>query len=126
MRGPWRAWGVSLIGALFAAHLGQNLEEGYVWLDWFSIPQLTMRKSGEETDMEVRVQHAIWSIPAYVDAANIFLVLCPPAQHVDTKEPCSAQLGCGGCNPRPHSGHTLLGVRFALEPSLHHWEGVPG
>lgn len=68
----------------------QKIANGYIWLDWASIPQLTMRV-GDEPSMEQEVQNAIESIPAYADASDMFMVLCPPVRHVDTMEMCSRE-----------------------------------
>ena len=38
--------------------------------------------------MEADVKKAVDSIPSFVDAADMFLVLCPPAEHVDTEVVC--------------------------------------
>ena len=66
----------------------REIESGYLWLDWLSIPQITVRRSGEDPDMGTDVKMAVDSIPAYVDAADIFVVLCPSLQHHNTLEPC--------------------------------------
>lgn len=62
-----------------------RLRTGYIWLDWFSIPQSTMSREGDE-DVSADVQAAIASIPAYVDAADLFAVVCPPARRLETQE----------------------------------------
>lgn len=67
----------------------EKIADAWLWLDWFSIPQLSMCKSGEALDIEKQVQDAIWSIPAYADRCNIFLALCPNLKHADTHELCS-------------------------------------
>ena len=41
--------------------------------------------------MDSNVKRAVDSIPAYVEAADLFVVLCPSAQHIDTHEVCDQQ-----------------------------------
>lgn len=69
----------------------RKIENGFLWLDWASIPQLTMRSPGESPDMEEHVQQAIQSIPSYADASDMMFVLCPPLQHLHTREMCSRE-----------------------------------
>ncbi|CAL1145700.1 unnamed protein product [Cladocopium goreaui] len=52
-----------------------------IWYDFFSIPQLEMRKaSAAGTDL----QNAVHSIPTYVMRSKFFIVLAPPIEHADT------------------------------------------
>ena len=68
-------------------------EEPSTRFDWFSIPQITTRMlgsndsdlSGPRRDM----QNAVDSIHAYVEASDMFLVLCPSVQHTDRGEICN-------------------------------------
>lgn len=55
-----------------------------IWYDFFSIPQLEMRKaSAAGTDL----QNAVDSIPTYVMRSKFFIVLAPPIEHADTGQP---------------------------------------
>ena len=47
-----------------------------------------MRCALDNPDMDSDIKHAVDSIPAYVDAADLFVVLCPSLQHSDTQEVC--------------------------------------
>ena len=47
-----------------------------------------MRCAGDDLDIGSDAKRAVDSIPAYVDAADLFVVLCPAAQHIDTQELC--------------------------------------
>lgn len=69
----------------------KKIENGFLWLDWASIPQLSMRSAGEWPNMEEHVQQGISSIPAYADASDMMFVLCPPLQHSQTEEVCSLE-----------------------------------
>lgn len=58
-----------------------QLAEGYIWFDWFSIPQITARScSLGAAVMQDEVRRAVDSIPSYVEAADFFVVLCPSLQ----------------------------------------------
>ena len=49
------------------------VRDGYVWLDWFSVPQNPAKHTNQ-------VQ-AIQSIPSYVESCNMFLALVPRLPH---------------------------------------------
>ena len=68
-----------------------QLAKGYIWFDWFSIPQITVRRVGDNPDMRSDVKRAVDSIPAYVEAADLFIVACPSWPHADTGETCTQQ-----------------------------------
>ena len=61
--------------------------------DWFSIPQITPRMLGcnvsDMSNTRSDMQKAVDSIHAYVEASDIFLVLCPSVQHTDRGEICN-------------------------------------
>jgi len=64
-----------------------NLKEnGYIWYDYFGVPQLQAR--GKQADA-ADTQSAVDSIPAYIEACSCFLVLAPWCEHNDTNEVCS-------------------------------------
>lgn len=64
-----------------------KISSGYVWFDWTSIPQITMR-TGDGDDTGSDMLKAVNSIPAYVEAADIFLVLCPVERHSESGQLC--------------------------------------
>ncbi|CAK9020384.1 unnamed protein product [Durusdinium trenchii] len=68
----------------------QRIERGYLFVDWFAIPQITARKHGiNEDDTRSNAARAVQSIPAYVEAADLFLALVPELPHADTGLTCS-------------------------------------
>lgn len=72
-----------------SAEVTKQLQDGYIWFDWFSIPQISVRREGIDPDMGSDVKSAVDSIPQYVDAADLFIVLCPWALHQDRKTACN-------------------------------------
>lgn len=64
-----------------------ELERGFIWFDWMSIPQITMRTSDGD-DVGSDMKKAVDSIPAYVEASRIFLVLCPTERHSERDQLC--------------------------------------
>lgn len=68
----------------------QKIANGYLFLDWFAIPQITARKHGvneEATKSDAAL--AVQSIPAYVEASDLFVALVPELAHSDTGLPCN-------------------------------------
>ena len=66
------------------------LRDGYIFLDWFAIPQLTARASGVNEDaVKSDAAAAVQSIPAYVEVANLFVALVPSLFHNETKAFCN-------------------------------------
>lgn len=66
-----------------------RLRQGYIWFDWFSIPQITARLSGANHDhLDADVKNAVDSIPFYTQVAHIFVCFCPSMQHHESHEPC--------------------------------------
>ncbi|CAE8601120.1 unnamed protein product [Polarella glacialis] len=63
--------------------LRQDVEEGLVWLDWSSIPQVidAAKDSLEQTLKDQN--HAVYSIGAYLDHCSYFWILAPTAMHKD-------------------------------------------
>ena len=48
-----------------------EVADGYLFLDWFAIPQITARSSGVNEDMtRSDAALAVQSIPAYVEACD--------------------------------------------------------
>lgn len=67
-----------------------SVVDGYVWMDYISIPQTIGCKSDEELQRAIREQTlAIQAIPAYAASATNFWICCPSrAVHVDTGVSC--------------------------------------
>jgi len=78
----------------------RSIAEGFVFLDWFSVPQVTSRMAGvNDTGASGDAYAAINSIPAYVESCEFFMVLAPPLVHNDTGRVCDrlAWLTRGWC-----------------------------
>ncbi|CAJ1372276.1 unnamed protein product [Effrenium voratum] len=72
------------------AAIRSRLSTGYIFLDWFAIPQLTARQEGTNEDRtQTDAALAIQSIPAYVEVADVFVALVPELTHMDTGMPCN-------------------------------------
>ena len=60
----------------------QQVLSGYIFLDWFAIPQITARAEGvNEENTKSDAALAVQSIPFYVETSNIFLALVPEVKH---------------------------------------------
>ena len=83
------------------------VEDGYIWFDYFSVPQrrwlyegdyeegtnsMNVSESSEVVEhlLEEALADAVASIPAYVEQSKYFFVLCPPAEHADLREESGA------------------------------------
>ena len=78
----------------------RRLAEGYLFLDWFAIPQITARLPGvHEEATKTAAARAVQSIPAYVEAADLFVALVPETLHRDRQVYCNytAWLQRGWC-----------------------------
>ncbi|CAE8617399.1 unnamed protein product, partial [Polarella glacialis] len=65
--------------------LKQDIEEGLIWLDWSSIPQV-LEVSEDRVEQTLKDQlAAIHSIGAYLDRSSYFWILAPKALHKDQK-----------------------------------------
>ncbi|CAE8712800.1 unnamed protein product [Polarella glacialis] len=63
----------------------QDIEEGLIWLDWSSIPQV-LEVSEDRAEQTLKDQlAAIHSIGAYLDPSSYFWILAPKALHKDQK-----------------------------------------
>ncbi|CAE8711403.1 unnamed protein product, partial [Polarella glacialis] len=63
----------------------QDIEEGLIWLDWSSIPQV-LEVAEDKVEQTFKDQlAAIHSIGAYVDRSSYFWILAPKALHKDQK-----------------------------------------
>ena len=68
----------------------KQVETGFLFFDWFAIPQITARVEGvNEEDTKSDAARAVKSIPWYVEAAGLFVALVPFVRHLDTKDWCS-------------------------------------
>lgn len=101
-----------------------KIRNGYLWLDWISIPQIETYGSAPDDDeiaIEKRERSSrtfaytykspshpqrisdqeefILSIPSFVQACQVFVALCPPLQHLDDGQICNycTWLGRGWC-----------------------------
>lgn len=67
-----------------------QVADGYLFLDWFAIPQITARTDGVNEDAtRSDAALAVQSIPAYVEACDLFVALVPELVHSDTGLPCN-------------------------------------
>ncbi|CAJ1422608.1 unnamed protein product [Effrenium voratum] len=74
----------------FVEYTRQNVLSGYIFLDWFAIPQITARTDGvNEESTKSDAALAVQSIPFYVETSNIFLALVPELKHHDTGKCCN-------------------------------------
>lgn len=68
----------------------EQVADGYLFLDWFAIPQITARTDGVNDDAtRSDAARAVQSIPAYVENCDLFLALVPELVHTDTKNACN-------------------------------------
>ena len=63
--------------------IGEGLGEGYLWMDYFSVPQLLGEDLADDQLLYV------WSIPSYIDYCDAFVALVPSTIHHDTGQACS-------------------------------------
>ena len=74
--------------------LQEQLEGAYVWLDYFSIPQMSSSRATIEQiatvpSMDaVYIDNAVKSIPYYVERSSFFFVVAPKAKHSDEGHTC--------------------------------------
>ncbi|CAJ1350356.1 unnamed protein product [Effrenium voratum] len=85
-----------------------RLQESYVWMDWFSIPQDKLQPAqfsavddgheplgSSEDESAPSMQHTtsqqcyISKIPVFVELCNMFVVLVPHVRHTDTGATCN-------------------------------------
>ncbi|CAJ1399136.1 unnamed protein product [Effrenium voratum] len=77
-------------GSRHARQSPEGLAQGYLFLDWFAIPQITARTAGvNEEDTKSDAAKAVQSIPAYVEVSDLFIALVPEVQHHDRKTHCN-------------------------------------
>ena len=54
----------------------RQVKDAYLFLDWFAIPQITARAQGVN-ETASGAARAVQSIPAYVEACDLFFALVP-------------------------------------------------
>jgi len=54
-----------------------RLNDAYVWFDWFSVPQASVETDELQEEVQRKANLCIRSIPAYVDACQMFVALVP-------------------------------------------------
>ncbi|CAE7270046.1 unnamed protein product [Symbiodinium pilosum] len=65
----------------------RHIADGFLFFDWFSIPQITARQNGVNEDTtKSDAALAVQSIPAYVELSNVFLAVVPELVHEDSTE----------------------------------------
>ena len=68
----------------------KEIQHGFLFLDWFAIPQITARHEGVNEDVtRSNAALAVQSIPAYVEASDVFVALVPELPHVTRGTRCN-------------------------------------
>ena len=76
----------------------RQVQEGFLFLDWFAIPQLTARHEGVNEDAQSKAALAVQSIPSYVESSDLFVALVPELTHVTRGTRCNYPSWLGrGC-----------------------------
>ncbi|CAE8581574.1 unnamed protein product [Polarella glacialis] len=71
------------------SNVKRAISNGFLWLDWISVPQKAGLTDGEAIrKMEREQMSAIQAIPDYVANSNVFMVLAPPLPHHSTAVAC--------------------------------------
>ena len=120
----------------------RQISEGYLFLDWFAIPQLTARMSGVNEDSTKNdAALAVQSIPAYVELSAVFIALVPELVHTDSGHPvnyaswlsrgwCRAELWCRLLSNREDTSiivmYTALEAEFMFPMDWQHNSIVEG
>ncbi|CAE7655219.1 unnamed protein product [Symbiodinium necroappetens] len=67
-----------------------RVSNGFLYFDWFAIPQITARQAGTNEDItKSDAARAVRSIPAYVEAAELFIAAVPGSRHSSTGAECN-------------------------------------
>ncbi|CAK9036714.1 unnamed protein product [Durusdinium trenchii] len=105
----------------------EQVVNGYVFFDWFAIPQITARTKGQNEDSDRSdAAKAVQSIPFYVEVSNLFVALVPEAQHESgascnytswlSRGWCRAELWCHLLSHKPDTSvilaHSCVEVRL--------------
>ena len=74
----------------FTPQTRQQVETGFLFFDWFAIPQITARAEGVNEEVtKSDAARAVKSIPSYVEVASLFIALVPFVPDRDRQEWCS-------------------------------------
>jgi len=84
---------------LAAEDFTKELQDAYIWLDYFSVPQPASAQEQQElisgigaAELTSNLQAlAIHSIPYYIERSAFFFVVAPEAKHADTGEVCDLE-----------------------------------
>jgi len=119
-----QSWGKSTTSTVTQ---NQQLADGYVFFDWFAIPQITARAKGTNEDLtRSDAAKAVQSIPFYVEVSNLFVALVPEAKHESgaycnytswlSRGWCRAELWCHLLSQKPDTGvilaHSCMEVKL--------------
>ncbi|CAE7212188.1 warA [Symbiodinium sp. CCMP2592] len=78
------------ISTIWTTYSCEEIANGYIFFDWFAIPQITARKQGvNENVTKSDAALAVQSIPAYVEVSDLFIALVPELTHAQTRKPCN-------------------------------------
>lgn len=69
----------------YGTKIREELADGYLFFDWFSIPQIDSSSRVKMTESSMAIQ----SLPAYVQNSDLFMVLVPEVQHQDSGSYCN-------------------------------------
>ena len=98
----------------------EQVADGYLFLDWFAIPQVTQRIDGVNDDAtRSDTARAVQSIPAYVESCDMFVALVPDLIHSGTGLQCNygtwlargwcrAELWCRLLSNRPDTSVVVI------------------
>ena len=68
----------------------KQISDGFLFFDWFAIPQVTARLAGVNEDVtRSEAALAVQSIPAYVEVSALFIALVPELTHTVTGSKCN-------------------------------------
>ncbi|CAE7218198.1 Ank3 [Symbiodinium sp. CCMP2456] len=78
------------MSTIWTTYSCEEFANGYIFFDWFAIPQITARKQGvNENVTKSDAALAVQSIPAYVEVSDLFIALVPELTHAGTRKPCN-------------------------------------
>ena len=106
----------------------QKVADGYLFFDWFAIPQITQRIDGvNDGAARSDTARAVQSIPAYVEICDMFVALVPDLIHSDTALQCNfgTWLARGWCRAElwcrllSHGPDTSVVVIFSARETLY-------
>ncbi|OLP98573.1 hypothetical protein AK812_SmicGene18923 [Symbiodinium microadriaticum] len=81
---------INRVSPVISAGLRQQIADGFLFFDWFAIPQITARLEGvNEDETRSDAALAVQSIPAYVEVSSLFIALVPELTHTVTGARCN-------------------------------------